>query len=116
MELTEINNRLEALKDHIAIRLDIIGQDPKRWLGYNRPQLPEFGYYYKNCVLDKGGKYDFTVRRYKSHSQTVQTEEVTWINQNYIQGKSKKHKIYVTVEYSIWMSTPFNFKEKVEIN
>ena len=81
--------RFNNLIDFLDYRVDIIANNPNRWLysfaNKERPtsyhNLPTFEYYLKNCVIDKGGKYDFTKRL---------------------------HNI------SYWMGTPFNFKTVVQ--
>ncbi len=80
------------------LRIDIVGNEARRWTSVAKYQLPTFDYYMKNCVEDKGGDYDFTTRRYSSPAQVLQPT-----------GKFKKFSRNLV--YSYWMGTPFNYKE-----
>lgn len=55
-------DELRHYSDWLGIRIELSLRHPTRFLqGYY--QLPTFDYYIKNCVLDKGGGYDFTRSR-----------------------------------------------------
>ena len=77
--------------------------------------MPTFEYYLKNCVLDKDGPFDYTKRRYKSHSQIL-IPDIDFAN-----GKKRplmkiiQKKIFSTVIYSYWKGTPFNYKQIIEV-
>lgn len=102
MTLGEIYERLDHFENYLSIRIDIIAEQPNRWLGHSINQLPTFEYYLKNCVHDKGGAYDFIANRY-----TFIMKPRIRIDQKI--RLSKKIKL----SYSYWMSTPFNFKEEL---
>jgi len=110
-----IDVKLNHLSDYIKYRIDIVCQDPKRWLltksndGYCNLQhynLPSFEYYLKNCVSDKGGNYDFTITRYKTPKQKL--SPIRTANFTSIITKNQAYERWF--EYSQWMGTPFNFK------
>ena len=101
--------KLNHLKDYISYRTDIISDKPNWWLTTAKNELPSFDYYIKNCVEDKGGKYDFTKRRYTTHATILDKIERV----NYQPSKCHQKDVYRTIEYSYWMSSPFNFKEKI---
>ena len=107
--LEGIYERLDHYKNYLVYRCDIIANDPNRWLGSAINQLPSFEYYLKNCVEDKGGKYDFTVRRYSTPAQTL--EPITFHSQNKYQMKSIR--LHRTISYSLWMGTAFNYETTV---
>lgn len=96
--LDEVFERLGNLQDYLDLRIDIVGNDVRTWTSVAKYLLPTFDYYIKNCVEDKGGKYDFSVRRYSSPAQVLQPI-----------GKFKKFSRKLV--YSYWMGTPFNYKE-----
>ena len=96
------NERLYHLNDYLGFRIDIIAEQPKRWLGGSYYQLPTFEYYLVNCVDDKGGSYDFTRNNYKyTTSPRMCIDGVDRFNAEII------------LSYSYWMGTPFNFKTKL---
>ena len=103
MSIEQIFKRLDHFSNYLDHRIDIIANNPNRWLKTGFYQLPTFEYYLENCVNDKGGAYDFTERRYKSHTQTLESVRIEH------QPRTKELKRYF--RYSMWMSTPFNFKE-----
>jgi hypothetical protein len=94
----------------LKFRIDIISNDIPRWLLSNsKYQLPSFDYYLENCVKNKGGNYDFTIRRYKTHLSA---------KQHNVSNASLKRSVNVNCfsEHSIWMGTPFNFKDTVIVS
>lgn len=94
--------RLGYLNEYINIIIDIMCSEPSRWVrSSSRHQLPSFDYYIKNCIIDKGGKYDFTKRNYRTHFQILNKSEFYNI----------KTELIRYTQYSIWMGTEFNFKE-----
>lgn len=95
-----IDEKIEHLKDYLKHRLDIIYNDIPRWTSNAKYQLPTFEYYLQNCIIDKGGKYDFT-KKYKSPIFTTNIE---------IKDSFFKDKVVVESYgyYSSWMGTPFN--------
>jgi hypothetical protein len=99
-----IEDKFNHLSDYLKYRTDIISGDYKKWLGVSKYQLPTFEYYLEKCVKNKGGNYDFTLRRFSSPS--VQTDL-----RIFNQSVKKEIKIRLRYEYSMWMGTPFNFKE-----
>ena len=108
------NDVLSHISDWIAIRLELMANEPRRWLGYDHNgrwfknayyQLPTFEYYMKNCVDDKGGKYDFTMRRYSSHRETIKPMS----EQGFTDEKGGGSRI---LRHAIYMGTPFNFIEE----
>jgi len=103
----DYNEKLDHLLDFINHRIDILWND-KRWIN-TLPQLPTFDYYIKNCILDKGGAYDFTERRY-NHAidlgKASRDHNILYKKRSF----ESKH-VMVNIAYSIWMGTAFNFKE-----
>ena len=108
------DNVLNDLKDWIAIRLELMANEPNRWVGFEHKgqwfdnaynQLPTFKYYMANCINDKGGKYDFTKRIYSTHMEKIQP--MTTLGQCDNDGGAKR-----VIRYSYYMGTPFNFKEE----
>ena len=108
--LCTIYENIEHYKEYLKLRIDIIANDPNRWLGNSKMQLPTFDYYLKNCVNDKGGKYDFTKRNYSTPAQEL--EPITFHSQNKYAMNSKR--LYRNIIHSMWMGTPFNYETVVE--
>lgn len=104
--LQGIYEKLDHLKDYLGYRLDIIANDTHRWMHSSPYQLPSFEYYLKNCVEDKGGKYDFTRRLYSTPSQHL--EPISFHSQSSNQMSSKR--LYRRIIHSSWMGTPFNYQ------
>ena len=105
-----IDEKFEHLSNWLQIRTDIICNNPDKWLrDYKKNYLPSFEYYLKNCVEDKGGDYDFTVRRYRTYSERIYPIESEFKPQLKLSQKI----INIEVEYSYWMGTPFNYKQKI---
>lgn len=96
-------------KDYLAVRNDIIADNPFWWLGTAKYQLPTFEYYVKNCIEDKGGKYDFTQRNYSTYAQVLEPIE----NSQNTSVRMNNGKLYRFVTYSMWMGSPFNYKEEI---
>lgn len=94
---------MNEILNYIDLRLDIISQNPDRWLGYNKRELPSFEYYLLN-------KDKLLKRNYKTHAE--QTKVIDWFSPYKIERKSKK--VMTWVEYSSWMGTPYNFKQVIE--
>lgn len=101
-----IDDKFNHLKDYIKFRIDIVSNNPDWWLGMARNELPTFDYYLKNCVEDKAGKYDFTKRMFKTCTMQMPIIKDTMEIIEFIQKKTTTR-----IEFSIWMGTPFNFKE-----
>jgi hypothetical protein len=101
-----MKNIEKNFEDYLKIRIDIIANDPNKWLGTCKFQLPTFDYYLINCVEYKGGKYDFTKRSYSSPSQTL--EPISFHNKNKYAMRSER--LYRSVKFSMWMGTSFNYK------
>ena len=100
----------KLIKDYIRVRTDIISNNADWWLNYAKNELPTIEEYYERCVKDKGGKYDFTVRRYKTHSrQLPKIERVQY------KLRLKNTDVRRYIEYSIYRNTPFNFKEVIKL-
>ena len=108
--LCAIYENIEHYEKYLKLRIDIISNDPKRWLGNSKTQLPTFEYYLRNCVNDKGGKYDFTVRRYSTPTQVL--EPISFHSQNKYAMNSKR--LYRKIVHSMWMGTAFNYETVVE--
>lgn len=108
--LCTIYENIEYYKDYLKLRIDIIANDPNRWLGNSKMQLPTFEYYIKNCVKDKGGKYDFTKRNYSTPAQVL--EPINFHSQNKYAMNSKS--LYRSIIHSMWMGTAFNYKTVVK--
>jgi len=101
------DEKIEHFKDYLRYRIDIISNDIDRWLLKNsKYQLPTFEYYLQNCVIDKGGNYDFTIRRYGNQKDV---KEMNVKNQCI----DKSLKVSYGVNYSMWMGTPFNYENNV---
>jgi hypothetical protein len=95
--------RLQHFKDYLSYRLDIIANSPNRWLGSSYNELPTFDYYLEHCVNDKGGKYDFTKRLYRTNKQTIDRVIVEYLPRSNVLTRH--------FTYSFWMGTPFNYNE-----
>ena len=103
-----IDDQIVHFKDYLKYRIDIISNDIPRWLLKNtKYQLPNFEYYLQNCVIDKGGKYDFTKRNY-GNSMDVKELKI----KDSIIDRTKKVTLKTT--FSMWMGTPFNYEDVVE--
>ena len=109
MELS-IDEKFNHLSDYLQYRTDIICNKPDYWLNdIHKNYLPSFDYYLQNCVIDKGGNYDFTVRRYKTHFEKTKN-----INHTDKPLMNKVQKcVLVGVEFSRWHFTSFNYKQIV---
>lgn len=111
--MTEIIKQLDLFKQYQKFKIEIIASDPKRWcLSSAKYELPTFEYYLENCIKNKGGKYDFTIRRYKTHLESLPKINSVLYDKLFEKQKNITRKI----EFSIWMGTPFNFNEKISIN
>lgn len=107
-----IDEKLNHLSDYMGYVVDIICNKPHYWLGeFHKNKLPNFDYYIKNCVLDKGGVYDFTVRRYRTHSEVI----MPIAHHDKPQMKFAQKKVYSTVNFSRWHFTAFNYKQEIEL-
>ena len=104
--LCTIYENIEHYKEYLKLRIDIVANDPNRWLGNLKMQLPTFEYYLTNCVNDKNGKYDFTIRRYSTPAQVL--EPISFHSQNKYVMNSKR--LYRKIIYSMWMGTSFNYE------
>jgi len=90
--------------DYLKVKLQIQMADLDRWLlSYSKYELPTFEYYITYCVIDKGGRYDFTVRRYGNEERKSEA----WFRNASVH---QKVNIDVVLKYSMYMGTPFNFK------
>ena len=107
------DNVLNNISDWIAIRLELMANEPKRWVGFNHNgkwfnnafnQLPTFQEYVTNCVNDKGGRYDFTKQGYSTHQDIIKP-----LSMMGHKGGTVKTRI---LRYSYYMGTPFNFTEE----
>lgn len=109
------DEKLNHLSDFLQYNTDIICNNPDYWMsGFHKNYLPTFDYYLKNCVLDKEGPYDYTKRKYSSHSQVL-IPTIDYANgRKRTQMKLCQRKIYSTVKYSYWKGTPFNYKQVIE--
>lgn len=110
MEFTE---KIEHLADWVSIRADIRANDFSKWSGNMHNQLPSFEYYIKNCVIDKGGKYDFTKRTYGNNGAVL--ESINYPKIEFEVRAVKDFSIEKRVRYSNWMGTPFNIKIEYKI-
>lgn len=110
MTWDEIYNRFDAVLDYSLIIAELKASG--EFEGSRRNQLPTFEYFYNNCVLDKGGKYDFTMLRYKS--------ETGWDLPNFntnpggINPITNKKAVFQK-RWSYWMGTPFGVVEMIEL-
>ena len=103
-----IDEKLNHLSDWLQFNTDIICNNPEYWLsGFHKNYLPTFEYYLQNCVIDKGGKYDFTKRNY-GNSMDVKELKI----KDSIIDRTKKVTLKTT--FSMWMGTPFNYEDVVE--
>ena len=109
--LCTIYENIEHYKQYLKLRIDIIANDPNRWLGNSKMQLPTFEYYLKNCVNDKGGKYDFTKRNYSTPAQVL--EPISFHSQNKYAMNSKR--LYRSIIHSMWMGTAFITKRLLKL-
>ena len=108
------NDVLNHISNWIAIRLELMTNEPNRWVGFEHKgqwfdnaynQLPTFQEYLTNCVNDNGGKYDFTKRCYSTHMETIQP--MSSLGQCDKAGGANR-----TLRYSCYMGTPFNYSEE----
>jgi len=104
-------DKLIHLRDYLNHRLDIIYSDFSSWQGLRKHNLPTFDYYMENCVEDKGGAYDFTVRRYWKNDTLTEDTNVLHESRDF-----KSTKVVRKTSYSIWMGTPFNYKCDIKIS
>ena len=102
----EIEEKINHFKEYLKYRLDIIGNNPNWWLGKAKYQLPTFEYYLQNCVIDKGGKYDFTIRKYNNQ---IDLKEFNIKNS----AINRNIKAIFKTTHSYWIGTPFNFKDEL---
>lgn len=72
--------------------------DTTKWLFNNTNQLPTFEYYLQNCVIDKGGKYDFTKRNY-GNMMDVKELKI----KNSIIDRTKK--VTLITKHSMWIKS-----------
>lgn len=96
-------DELDQLSNYIDHRIDIICNDVTRWLN-NPQQLPTFKYY-KDAIKDS--RYDcFNARRFISAKDVLNERNILF-------EKRDTNATVITryFEYSIWMGTPFNYKE-----
>jgi len=103
-----VEENFKHLSEYLEYWIDIRFNEPKAWEGSRLNSLPTFEYYLKNCVQDKGGKYDFTVPRYSSQSQLLRQINVDY--KPLIEVCNLKRRVL----YSYWMGTAFNFHEVIE--
>jgi hypothetical protein len=96
-ELEKINEKFSYLEDYLKYRIDIISNNPNRWLRSSFKELPTFEYYLKNCILDKGGNYDFTKKNYGNEMDC-----------HLFKIRNIKKTVCFKVRHSIWMGTAFN--------
>ena len=109
----DIEEKLNHLSEFLQYRTDIVCNNPDYWLsGTQGNYLPTFEYYIQNCVLDKGGAYDFTKRRYKTHAEVI----IPITHSDKPQMNQCQKKVFSSVEFSRWHFTAFNFKQKVELS
>lgn len=106
ISLSEIYENIEYYKEYLKLRIDIIANNPNRWFGVSKYNLPSFEYYLENCVKDKNGRYDFTQQNYSTPSQVL--EPISFHSQTKYIMDSKR--LYRSIKYSMWMGTPFNYK------
>lgn len=108
--LNDIELEPKVWLKYFNYKIDIICNDPKRWLGYNKRELPSYEYFVRHCIQDKGGKYDFTKRRYGNVSKYIGGKDIVLNRRRYSDFPTVQS---ITIKYSIWMGTPFNFKEEI---
>jgi hypothetical protein len=106
-EIEKILDKYSHYGDYLKYRMDILGNDYFSWQGSRKYQLPTFEYYYQNCVIEKGGKYDFTQRNY----QSCMTSKELNVKDSII---DKTIKVNYQVKYSMWMGTAFNFENVIK--
>ena len=102
--------QLDELSTYLNHRIDIICNDPIKWLK-DLEFLPTFEYHKANCIDDKGGKYDYTVRRYTKERNIYRPSEEC----NFTPIKHELKTVSSIVKHSYWMGTPFNFEMKTTI-
>ena len=98
------------LETYLNHRIDIIYNNPSWWLR-NLELLPTFEYHKVNCIEDKGGKYDYTVRRYVKERNIYKPSGEC----NFTPVKHELKTVKSIVKHSYWMGTPFNFEMKTTI-
>jgi len=107
-----IEERAEYFTEYLGVRLDIICNNPGRWLDTAYYQLPTFEYYLNNVIYDKGGKYDFTQRLYNSYATST---DIIHDDRKWGLKMLGQKTAYKYIKSSCWMGTEFNFKECIEI-
>lgn len=111
MTWEEIYNRLDHIPEYAVHIAEIKVRGGGAFGGMRVHQLPSFDYFYKNCVLDRGGNYDFTFPRYK-------IERVLETNMKFPFKKWYEpcpQYVKVVTIYCYWMGTPFNYVSTTEI-
>lgn len=107
--MSNYNDQLDWVSEYLSARIDIIANDPKRWLFQTPYQLPTFEYFVQNCLNDKGGTYDFMVRRYSTAKQVIPKFNRVL----YFDKPNESKELVRYYKHSIWMGTPFNYEEVI---
>ena len=105
--MSDYNKQLDDLSEYLSVRIDIVSNDLKKWLYQTPNQLPSFNYFVKNCINDKGGCYDFTVRRYSTPKQVLTPIQ----HVEFIDRPTESKPLIRFLKHSYWMGTPFNYEQ-----
>ena len=110
----EIYKRLDSIAEYSVIWAEL--KSSGSFTGTRYYNLPTFEYYYKNCVLDKGGKYDFTVKRYSQTASCVLEVPADChgkiLRGHFITGLPPR-KVVLRHKWSYWMGAEFGRIEEV---
>lgn len=112
----EIDRRIDCIAEYAVIIAEL--KSSGSFEGSRFHQLPTFEYFYKNCVLDRGGKYDFTALRYKS-SRSFTLDMPTSIHgrtigKEFVSDASNKTVIVVR-RWNMWMGSEFGHVEEITV-
>lgn len=110
----EIYRKLDSISEYAVIWAELKSSGLFKGMAFYN--LPTFEYYYKNCVLDKGGKYDFTVRRYSQTASCVLEVPPCchgkMIGRHFVTGLQPK-KVTLRHKWGYWMGAEFGRIEEV---
>ena len=117
MSWKEIYSRIDSIVEYATLYAEL--KSSGSFEGTRHYNLPTFEYYYQNCVVDKGGKYDFTRLAYGNSISKV-VEFPTSVHGKDIQGNLitgiPDSKIVVRHKWNYWMGTEFGRIKQINIS
>ena len=108
MTLKEIDKHIIEFKEYLNVIIDI---NCNGHIYRSKHQLPSFDFYKTNVINDRGGNYDFTLRRYITHPQIIL--HFGCVLHEYRVGLDSAKE--VRYKYSMWMGIPFNFELQTQL-